>query len=126
MKGLGDSVCVLVLLAPLCVACGDASVRATFRAVSDTREQQTLMDANYESVRDIPDFVVRDGHLYLMTQAYRVVRPRADTVQPRRWTCAEVTRLKRSPDARARLPDATALDGGIRWSECAQLGGAEH
>ena len=115
-------VCTGFAVAALCAACGDAGVRATFRAVSDTREQQTLIDANYENARDIPDYVTRGGHLFLRTQVYRAVRPRADAVQYRYWTCEDVVRLKRSPDARALLPDARAVDGGIRWSQCSQLG----
>ena len=121
MKPLTISVCVLLFLAPFCASCGDSSVRATFRDVSDRREGANLIDADYASVRDVPDYVVREGRLYLMMQTYWAQRPRADTVQPRLWTCSEVARLKRSADARALLPNASAADGGIQWSECSQL-----
>ena len=124
MKPLSGGVCVLFFLAALCSSCVDASVRATFRDVADRSESESLIGADYASSRDIPDYVMRDGHLYLMVQAYWAQRPRADRVQPRIWTCAEVARLKRSPDARAMLPDASALDGGIHWSECSQLNAA--
>lgn len=119
-----DRACALLFLAALSSSCGEASVRATFRDVSDRGEVQTLIGAEYGSVRDVPDYVVRNGRLYLKIQVYLVQRPRADAVQPLLWTCSEVARLKRSPDARAMLPDARAIDGGIRWSVCSRLAGA--
>ena len=121
MKAL-TSVRALLLLAPLCSSCGDSSVRVTFRDVSDTRDGQAFIGADYPSARDVPDYVIRNGRLYLTTQTYWIARPRADRVQSRRWTCTEVARLKRSADVRTMLPDVAAVDGGIRWSECSQIG----
>ena len=105
------------LVALLCASCGDADVRATFRDVADTAGTSAF-DAEYESIHDVPDYVVRGHHLYLLTQSYLAGRPREDAVLARFWTCAEVARLRRSDAARALLPDANAIDGGVRWSAC--------
>ncbi len=121
MRVLAGGVWALLVLAPLLASCDDVSVRATFRDVSD-RRGSNLFDADYGNARDVPDYVVREGRLYLRVRAYRAHRPRPDAVQPRFWTCSEVARLKRSRDARALLPNARAVDGGIRWSACSQAG----
>ena len=123
VRPLPNTVCALLFLAAFCSSCGDSSVRATFRDVSDRPGAENVIGADFPSVRDVPDYMTRNGRLYLMVQVYRPQRARADAVQPRLWTCSEVARLKRSPDARAMLPDARAVDGGIRWSACSDLGG---
>ena len=123
LRPLPDIVCALLFLGALCSSCGDSSVRATFRDVSDRSGAEDLIGADFASVREVPDYLTRNGRLYLLIQVYRPQRARADTVQPRLWTCSEVARLKRSPGARAMLPDARAVDGGIRWSVCSGLGG---
>lgn|SRR5689334_12285005 len=123
VRPLPDTVCALLFLAALCSSCGDSSVRATFRDVSGRNGAEEVIGANFASVRDVPDYMTRNGRLYLLIQVYRAEGARADTVQPRVWTCSEVARLKRSPGARAMLPDARAVDGGIRWSVCSDLGG---
>lgn len=123
VRPLAGTACALLFLAALCSSCGDSSVRASFRDVSDRTVAENVIDADFGSVRDVPDYMTRDGRLYLLIQVYRPQRARADTVQPRLWTCSEVARLKRSPSARAMLPNPRAVDGGIQWSVCSEVGG---
>ena len=123
------AICIICvsLLASLSASCseGDGPVRATFRDASDQGDYSSLghhesIDVDYPHVRGVPQYLARNNRLYLLVQTYWVRWQVVDTVGMQFWTCPEIAQIKASIEARARLPDATAPDGGIAWSKCAQ------
>lgn len=66
MRTLAKSASFIHFVAPLCMSCGDSTARATFRDVEDRSGGANLVDADYANVRDVPDYVIREGRYLLV------------------------------------------------------------